>query len=394
MKMKAVGVIVEYNPFHNGHLYHLQQAREQTQADVVIAVMSGNFLQRGEPAIVDKWARATMALAGGADLVVELPVLFSVQPADYFAKGGISLLQGLKCEAICFGTESGTAEDYELFAKRWHANNKHLQQVFQEEKNDGSTYAAQMSHVIEKITADLTIDVHSPNTILGLAYAKENARYLEPMQLVPIQRRGAQYHDHTIASGSFASATAIRKALRNKKSELSELEEVLPLSSIRELEQHVEVDWQSFWPLLKYQILVQSPEQLREIYQMTEGIEYRLKQKVLNADSFSAFVSEVKTKRFSWVRLQRLCVYILLQLKENEVKKALSEPSVAHLLGFNKRGQAYLSEKKKSFSVPLLTRIHQKNNELWYSDIKAGRIYALANEKIREQDFGRVPIQK
>ncbi|MDN6626188.1 MAG: nucleotidyltransferase family protein, partial [Pisciglobus halotolerans] len=262
--MKAVGVIVEYNPFHNGHLYHLQEARKQAKADVVIAIMSGNFLQRGEPAIIDKWSRTELALEGGADLVVELPVAFSVQPADYFARGGIGLLKQLRCEAICFGTETGTAKEYEEFAKQWLKNEDKLDNAFKRYKNDGSSYAAQMERI--SIEAGLNLPLHNsyPNMILGKAYAKENYRFYPPMELIPIKRKGSCYHEKDLNTNEFSSATSIRNILL-KTNNVKNAESALPAFAVKKLKKAVLVDWEQFWPLLRYQIIVQPPDKLREI---------------------------------------------------------------------------------------------------------------------------------
>src|SRR5690606_4648114 len=175
--------------------------------------MSGNFLQRGEPAIVDKWKRAEMALASGADIVIELPVAFSVQPADYFAKGGVALLQEMKCDVLSFGTESGTAEEFQQFAADWLKNEEQIEAAFQQFKNNGGTYSEQMQQAAESVLSKHSLDLQLPNTILGLAYAKENSRYRHPMLLEPIQRLGAGYHEKQLQNTSFQSATAIRKQL-------------------------------------------------------------------------------------------------------------------------------------------------------------------------------------
>lgn len=392
-KMKAVGVIVEYNPFHNGHLYHLQEARKQAKADVVIAIMSGNFLQRGEPAIIDKWSRTELALEGGADLVVELPVAFSVQPADYFARGGIGLLKQLRCEAICFGTETGTAKEYEEFAKQWLKNEDKLDNAFKRYKNDGSSYAAQMERI--SIEAGLNLPLHNsyPNMILGKAYAKENYRFYPPMELIPIKRKGSCYHEKDLNTNEFSSATSIRNILL-KTNNVKNAESALPAFAVKKLKKAVLVDWEQFWPLLRYQIIVQPPDKLREIYQMTEGIEYRLKEKAKEASSFDNFISSVKTKRFSWVRIQRLCVYILLQTTKKTIKENIEKPSAIHLLGFNDNGKKYLKEKKELIDLPIISQINKKNKKLWQEDILAGQVYQLGDSRLEKQDYGHPPIRK
>ncbi|SEK30147.1 Predicted nucleotidyltransferase [Carnobacterium iners] len=395
--MKSCGVIVEYNPFHNGHLYHIQQARKKTNADVIIAIMSGNFLQRGEPAIVDKWTRTQMALFNGADLVIELPVSFSVQPADFFAKGGIALLHSLGCQNFCFGAETGkTADYYELTDKLKHKKSE-IEERFNELKNDGSSYAFQMDQIMKKLLPETQLNLSSPNTILGLAYAKENANYSNPMALVPIKRIEAEYHDKDIVENQKrASATAIRVELTNsldQKNSLEILKEVMPESSQNLLSVAEWVTWENYWPFLKYQLINQSIKELQLIYEMKEGIEYRLKEKVKEAENFKDFISLVKNKRYTWVRLQRLCVYILLNMKKSEINPQLDSPKAIHLLGFNKIGQTYLNGVKKIVDLPILNHINKKNASLWELDIKAGDIYNLGyTNNMRQQDYRRQPI--
>lgn len=396
--MKSCGIIAEYNPFHNGHQYQIQEAKKQTSAEVIIVVMSGNFLQRGEPAIVDKWQRAEMALSSGADLVIELPVSFSVQPADYFAKGGVALLQELRCEALSFGTESGAGEDFQLFAENWNSREKEIEAKFNQLKNNGETYAAQMQQAVRETMQGSDIDVAAPNTILGLAYAKENRLYPKPMKLYPVTRVGAGYHEKELEDTPFQSATALRKALLRETEEFNALEVIqtaVPPATLDIIQESEFIYWEKLWPFLKYQLILQSEEQLREIYQMNEGIEYRLKQKVSEAETFEHFMELVKTKRYTWVRLQRLFTYVLLQFKKTDMQDALKAPKAIRVLGFTGKGQRYLSAVKKEVALPIISRLNQKNKFLWEMDIQAGKVYQLAKKNNqKEQDFNHLPIQK
>lgn len=400
--MKSCGIIAEYNPFHKGHQYQIEEAKKKTSADVMIVVMSGNFLQRGEPAIVDKWKRAEMALASGADLVIELPVAFSVQPADYFARGGVALLQEMQCDVLSFGTESGTAEDFQQFAAEWLENEEKIEATFQQLKNNGGTYSEQMQQAAESVLSKNSLDLHLPNTILGLAYVKENNRYRDPMLLEPIQRLGAGYHEKKLQNTSFQSATAIRKQLLEQQSsgqtsdtDKRAIKTAVPAKVFDILGNSQFVQWDAFWPFLKYQLIIQSEKQLREIYQMNEGIEYRLKQFVTQADNFQHFVELVKTKRYTWVRLQRLFTYILLQVSKEIAAEDLNGPKAIRVLGFSAAGQQYLREIKKSVSIPIISRLHQKNKLLWETDVRAGKIYQLATgNETEEQDFYRLPLRK
>ncbi|KAF1296812.1 hypothetical protein BAU15_09205 [Enterococcus sp. JM4C] len=385
--MQACGVVVEYNPFHNGHLYHLKKAREVSQADIIIAVMSGNFLQRGEPAIFDKWLRANEALQNGADLVIELPVEWAVQSADYFAKGAIQILQELACESLCFGTDSTASFDYEAFGLFVKENPAEIEQTFQSLKETSLSYAQKMTEVFQTIYPDMALDFSSPNHILGLSYAKENALYNTPMTIYPIRREGAEYHESQFSSEKIASATAIRKA----KIENKETNNYVPRQTQIDLFAQHASTWADYWPYLRYKILSTEIEELRQVYQMTEGLEYRLKKAAVVAENFEQFIDLVKSKRYTQTRLQRLACYILLNIKAAEIEYHWQNPYL-HVLGFTKKGQDYLKEKKKSLKIPLVSKIGKNQEEQYPLLIRSDKIYQMGINK-EEQNFGRFPLR-
>ena len=371
--MKSCGVIVEYNPFHNGHKYHLEQAREKSGAEVVVAVMSGNFLQRGEPSILDKWERTQAALRNGADLVIELPFAYAVQSADYFTRGGVKLLQELGVDSLCFGTDINQELDYEKFGQFHKENQALIDQTYLSLKNNGQSYPQQMTEVYRKLFPEWTLDFSSPNHILGMGYAKENAKYPCPMRIYPIKRKGNHYHDQTIESATFASATAIRKETLNGN--LEKLAHVVPTETKAALEQEL-IDWEKAWPLLRYQIISTPIKELKETYQMVEGLEYRFKEKALTASNFSEFVQEIKSKRYTWTRIQRLCLYVLIQVKKDGIKHVWDN-SYLRILGFNEVGRLFLKNRKKEINVPIITNINRKNEALLALDIRVGQVYSL-----------------
>ena len=218
--MRVCGIVAEYNPFHNGHAYQVEQVRKDLGADVVIAGMSGNFLQRGEPAIVDKWTRTKMALAGGVDLVIELPVVFSTQPADFFAKGAIQILSALQIDALSFGVESGSASNYLNGAQWLFENEERIAEEIKKGERSKEPYAKQMELIIESLAPDFPLQLQSPNNQLGFAYAKEIVRFdlADQIELFPLERAEAGYADTKLTKDShIASATAIRQAVLNGK---------------------------------------------------------------------------------------------------------------------------------------------------------------------------------
>ncbi|MBL1227358.1 nucleotidyltransferase [Enterococcus sp. BWR-S5] len=387
--MKACGIIVEYNPFHSGHAYHAQMARELSGAEVVIAVMSGNFLQRGEPAILDKWIRAKEALNNGVDLVVELPFVWAVQSADYFARGGIKLLQALNCASLCFGTDSQQPIDYAAFGKFAAENEDLISQKYKELGEKQLSYPQQMTHVFQELYPELHLDFSSPNHVLGLSYAKENAKYNHPMALLPLQRKITHYNEETLHQ-QFASATAVRaEALKQNWDALTP---VLPTITHTDLISGSLVSWENYWPLLKYQLINRSTEELGQIYQMNEGIEYRVKEMALKATSFHNFIAIVKTKRYTWTRLQRLSLYTLMNISNQEVYDGWENTGI-RVLGMTEVGQSYLKKQKENTDLPILTKQIKKMNQYFDTGVKSDRIYQLGNSDIAEQNSGRFPIK-
>lgn len=394
--MKACGIIAEYNPFHNGHLYQLNEAKNRTGSDVIIVVMSGNFLQRGEPALVDKWTRAEMALANGADLVLELPVSSSVQPADLFAKGAIEILEAVGCTSLSFGAESGEGQLYKRTAKLLIDYSKEIDRQFQQQAEKGKTYAVRMEQAIAAVIPEFPIDVSKPNNQLGLAYAKENYLKNDVFHIEVIKRKQADYHDQNLPKQSnVASATAIRKQLFNAGGVQNSLWRFMPDISVELLSNKQLVNWEKYWIFLKYQILSSSTTELKQIYQMEEGLENRLKKAVQTASTFEEFIQSVKNKRMTRTRLQRLCVYVLLQIKKTDLSNKNKRPT-SRILGFSSAGQQYLNKVKKNtnINIDLLTTINKKTKEFWALDIKAGEVYQLALKNTTlNQDFNRKPLK-
>ena len=343
--MKACGIIAEYNPFHKGHHYQIEQIRKQTDADVIVVAMSGNFVQRGEPAIENKWHRAKMALENGADLILELPTLSSTQATDWFAAGGVGILHAAKCQEIAFGVED-TSIDYQVAFKEWITLQTRIKEDVTNDEMKSLTYANRLSLISKENFGEnspLYQLMQQPNQQLGFAYVKEILSRNLPMKFLTIERMGNGHLDEVLLEGQFASGTALRKQLvkveRNYQlyAQLPYLEEV----SSNEYRNN----WEQYWMLLKYQIERSSLEELRTIYQMDEGMEYRFKKCLPQANSFHEFIQLLKNKRWTWARLQRLCLYVLLGITKKQVEKhfeSIRKPNKVTVLGFNGRGREYL----------------------------------------------------
>jgi len=395
--MKACGVIAEYNPFHNGHRYQLSEARRMTKSDVMVVAMSGNFVQRGAPALLDKWTRAEIALQNGADIVVELPVLGSVQSADLFAKAGIRLLQAMQCAAFAFGAEEGTAEDFVSHSRFLREHASDIDRIFQTYRNDGRTYAAQLETAIADVLRPQgsAVSFSTPNNQLGLAYVKENEQFPQPMETAIVLRRGAGHNDSAASGQEFASGTAIREwALHHgKEAEGKGMRRFVPKETSEALGKHPLLDWASYWVMLQYQLMLLSHADLRNIYQVEEGIEFRLKKEAADAPDFMTFIRRVKTKRWTWARLQRVCTYILLGITKVEANAFQEKADAIRLLGFTEAGRGYLNSLKKSTDTPIVTKLREPHTAGLELEIRSDRIYRLGGLPIlEEQNFTRSPI--
>lgn len=342
--MKACGVIAEYNPFHNGHAYQLTQAREKAHADVMVVVMSGNYVQRGEPAIVDKWQRARMALTNGADLVIELPFAISSQPADRFAAGALQILDALNCQTLAFGVEKSEF-DYKTLLNEIAPKLKRPQFTV----NYTKTYATQWNDFLEE---KLGQRIEKPNQLLALSYAYANAQLDRPLELLPITRIGVA-HDDLNSTASYASATAIRQLLL--AGEMESVARFVPYDL--SLFSDKLLSWQDLWPYLHYALNVSWPQELTPIYQMSEGLEYRFWQQNQKSTDFDQFLQLVKSKRYTYARLRRLALYTVLQVTAADITAASTVDQPIHVLGFNSVGQAYLRELRKNNAAHLITKV-------------------------------------
>lgn len=378
MTLRAAGIVAEYNPFHNGHAYQIAQARQKTGADVIVAAMSGNWVQRGEPAIMDKWQRTEAALAGGVDLVVELSGAAALQPAHLFAQGAIAVLATLKCQWLVFGTEHPDM-DYDCLMAHLPSDPV----IF---KRFDQTYASLFQGYLREQTG---ITLSAANDILGFFYAVANQQQGQPLQLVPLARRGSQHNDTAVMQGTnYASATAIRAA--SLAGDWVTVQPVVPAKTLALLQQESLISWADFWPLLRYQLISAPVTDMRQRYQITEGVEYRLKRAALEATTFADFMRIVKTKRYTYTRLQRQAAYLLLQVLPEEMRP---QPQYLRVLGYSKQGQAYLHQIKKHVALPLVSRANRDwQKGVGSLDDRLGALRTLVTGI--PQDYGRIPIKK
>ena len=382
--MKVVGLIAEYNPFHNGHLYHIEKAKEITGADYVIVVMSGNFVQRGAPAIMPKHIRAEVALEAGVPLVLELPVCFATGSAEYFAAGAISLLENLGCvDSICFGSECGDYELLEKIARVTADEPEEYKILLKKYLANGFSFPLARQRALQEYFHDDALDkvLEQPNNILGAEYIKALYRTKSHMKADTIKRMVSGYHDDSLNSG-YSSASAIRKLLaytgRSLRLEsdgmfdepslsevLTRLETEVPKECIRFLEETHHTRYpiyeNDFSSILKYKLLTETKETLTEYLDVTEEIANRIINHTNYFITIDQFCNLLKTKDTTYARISRCLFHILLNIKVSDMQlfKEQGYCQYARVLGFRKDGKKLLSAIKKYSDTPLITKLSQ-----------------------------------
>lgn len=360
--MGSVGIIAEYNPFHNGHLYHLKKVKEHFPNDTIILVMTGNFTERGDVAIVDKWKRTKMALKAGIDLIVELPYPFSTQSADYFSYGALTILEHLKVEKVIFGSESNNLEDLEIIADT-QLNNKEFEPLVRIYSKMGENYPTALSLAIKDLTQK---EITSPNDLLGISYVKTIKQYKYQIKPLTLQRTN-NYHNNSLEQ-EISSATAIRKALKEDISITKQLPDfVIPYLT----ELH---DKNDYFYLLKYKIITE--KDLTIYHGVEEGIEHVLKKEILTATSYQDLITKTKSKRYTYNKISRLLLHILCNFTKEEAS-SWKKITYIRLLGFNEKGRIYLNQIKKEVQLPIISKISKHKDPMLEFELETTKIYAL-----------------
>lgn len=415
--MKAVGLVTEYNPFHNGHLYHLNKAMELTGADISVAVMSGDFVQRGEPAVLDKYTRTSMALNSGVNLVVELPVNYAVSSAESFAAGALKVLDYVKADSIAFGSESGDIERLSKLAHILCDNEDTLYKEISKYTANGISYAAARQKVVEKLTdKDTAAMLTSSNNILAVEYLKAIIKNNYAIKPYTVQRQGDSYNDTDIRS-EYASATALRENLKaDNISKYIPVKAGLILSSNTNYIYPDDITEALFTRLLDIlfasgydknvfiENVMQYPDVSKEIAgrlyksamdMITRTVPQRSESKDNWAFSFGSLCEHIKTKEVPLSRIKRALVRITLGLDKKHMEKYANEPYI-RVLGFDKKGQEYLSYIRKTVVVPLITKT-AAYKEMLLDDMHAANIYNMivaGKYGVKELgDFVRGPVR-
>ncbi len=355
--MKAVGLIVEYNPFHNGHKYHLEKAMEVTASQISIAIMSGNYLQRGEPALVNKWLRTEMALSNGVDIVVELPSFYSTGASTNFAFGAIQIANELGIDTIVFGSELGEIELLTKMAKIQVEKNKEFEGLIKKHMDMGLSYPNAINNAYEEYFG--MKGILNPNNILGIEYIKAIIESKSSIKAETIKREKVDYHEN-FSRDKIASASGIRKMLEEGRYE--EVKEVVPAKTYEILMENLDKlsHIKDMYSYIRYTI-IRDKDRLRDIQDMEEGLWNRFYNCAKEAKSYDEFMEKVVSKRYTISRIKRILIHILLGIEEVEVKKAKEKLPYIRILGYSKKGAKYLKNLKKERDLEYI--ISLKNAE-------------------------------
>ena len=374
-----IGIICEYNPFHYGHLYHLNKIKEMYPDSNIILVMSGWITERGDLSLIDKFKKSEIALSYGVNLVVELPFKY-IQSADYFAKGAISILNKLNCDTIVFGSESNDIDNLINLANI-QLNNKKYDKLVKDYLEEGINYPTAMSKALKTISGN-TVD--TPNDILGLSYIKEiikNNYNIKPITI----KRDSNFNSKKI-EGKITSASSIRELIKNKK----RFKKYVPKNSYKYLKECVFID--DYFDYLKYKII--SSNDLT-IYQcVDENIENRIRKYINNCNTLLELLSKIKTKRYTYNRLKRILTFILLSITKEDCNNLNLE--YIRVLGFDKKGKILLNKTKKDIDIPLLTNYDDKylNKDLIINTIISLNKNIKNKNKFIEKEYKERPIIK
>ncbi len=406
--MNITGIIAEYNPFHNGHTYHLDCARKETDADCIIVVMSGNFVQRGAPALLDKFTRARMALSQGADLVIELPPLWSTASAEYFASAGISLLEQLGCvRSLCYGCETPDSSLFSSICSILSQEPLQYRQLLNSILKQGCSYAAAREQALLALLpasarSDASAILKNPNNILALEYQKAIAAISPSLKAHPVLRKGREYHSDSL-SGMYASASAIRGFLSRQPKHLCRTEHVrqtlsrvMPAAAFWQLwnyqNQHPFLYEDDCSQMLHYCLLKHATDGFSGYADCTLPLSNKICKSLSDYTSFSGFCAQLKSKNMTYARISRILLHIFLDIRQSDYTcwRSRSFIPYARILGFRKKSSTLLTHIKKHSSIPLLTQaaaadkiLSGKNNIAFFrKHLFADSIYrALVTEK-------------
>lgn len=368
--MEIIGIVAEYNPFHNGHLYQIQKIKEKYPDSILVAVVSSTFTQRGTVSMLNKWTKTKIALDNHIDIVIELPFVYATQSSDIFAKGAVTLLNKLKVTRIIFGTERDNLNELSLSADI-QLNNKEYHKLVKLYLSKGLNYPTATNKALEDLTGQV---VTTPNDLLALSYIKEIKSNNYQIKYENIKRTSS-YHGTEI-NNNITSASNIRKLYQENK----DIDNLIPYSK----EQLYKVDMNKFLPLLKYQIFL-NQDNLNKYQTVDEGIEGRIIKYITKSSTYEELINNIKTKRYTYNKISRMLLHILISFTKEEAQNINID--YIRLLGFSPNGKHYLNKIKKELDVPLITGYKKYISKVLDIELRTTKIYTLiiGNELLLEE---------
>ncbi len=390
MSNHIVGIIAEYNPFHNGHLYHLEKVKEMFPNSPIILVVGGVFTERGDISVLNKWEKTEIAIKNGIDLVVELPFPFSCASADIFANGAISILNNLGVTDLVFGSESDDIEGIKKLVET-ELNNSEFDVLVSLYLRSGYNYPTSLSKALEDITGNC---YKLPNDILGISYVK--AIYSNNYKITPHTiKRTNDYHSKELdkmSIRSISSATSIRKALLNNK----DIKNSVPSITYNYLKNKKIPKLDDYFNLLKYKII--SSNDLTIYNLVDSGMEVKLKKEIFNSYNFDELINKVKSKNSTYAKISRMLIYILCDYTKEQAKE-FKEITYIRLLGFSNKGRDYLNKIKKDIDIPIISKFTREKDKMLEYEYQITKIYSLVFDKdeaksLIEAEYKMKPIRE
>lgn len=401
---KVLGIIAEYNPFHNGHLYHLEESKKITGSKYVVAVISGNFTQRGDTSIVDKWTKTKMALDNGCDLVIELPLIYSISSAENFAAGGVKILNSLKVvDYISFGAETSDVNILDKIANILYEEPKEYKSLLTSQLNKGMSFPKARQNALMMYLNDIrdyAETLSAPNNILGIEYIKSLKKLKSKIVPVPIERYETGYNDLSYTS-DIASASAIRNIVKNGG--FQPLKSLIPKTNFQSLTNQIKLgqnvnDLSVFEKQIIYNLRVMSTSEIANLPDVSEGLEYALKKAANISNNLDDLIENIKSKRYTLTRIRRILLYSLLKLTKKDMEISKKVNPYIRVLGFNNKGKYLLSEAiKQNPRLEVITSVKKfldssfnKNLiNMLEKDILATNIYTIGykNNSISNLDY-------
>lgn len=376
--MHIIGIIAEYNPFHNGHLYQINKIKELYPNSTIVAVVSSSFTQRGDISLLNKWDKTQIALNNGIDLLIELPFVYSTQSSDIFAQGAVEILNNLKIDTLVFGTERDTIKELELLADI-QINNKDYHNKVREYLSQGLNYATSTNKALEDITS---IKVDTPNDLLALSYIKQIKKHNYNINCINIKRT-TTYHGNDIEN-NITSASNIRKLYLDNQN----IDHLIPFSK----EKMYKITMNKYLDILKYKVLSQDTN-IKKYQTIDEGLEARIIDNIVKSNTYEELIQNIKTKRYTYNKISRMLLHLLVDFTKEEAQNITID--YIRVLGFTTKGQNYLSKIKKDIVIPVLTGYKKNISKVLDIELRITKIYSLFTDtNLIRKEYQNKPIIK